>query len=767
MTVKPTYNSLHPLNGWLGTAGRECHPTEVVRGVRLRPRLSPHVLGCPSLGFDRSGPGSGVNGMSKKRKKRLKIAKQVEAEVLFANDHTCCMCHESSRDVLIHHINEDPSDNRPGNLAVVCLLCSNRIHRKSSASKGYSAAEVRHYKRLWEQAVAKRREYLALPRVKESIREIDLCSGLERHIEREVPYLDGLALKALEVVPEVELAEGEGRALQQARRIAAESGSADRLLFIAGSLKRGEPAHASRKMVLSRLCLAIGDAKFHESDYASAESHYQEALEYAESTNESAILEICLGELAAAVGMQGRHEHALRYLDRLVALNPDDPAAWYNRGICLLALNKPKEALGASTRAIELGREAEAWTVVARSYLNAGVAQDMAGDPERAIELYKQAIHVGRDADEWSTVARAYYNAGKACGALGNHQGEVEYYLKAIETGTNAADWSTVADAHGNLGAAQLQFGKVREALESWRMAVKSATKARDWGAVGDAWFRIGLVHAQEGEYQEALKSHVKAVDCSTRSTQRLGVAKGWYGAGLAQARMGDHESAIGSYSRAIEAALHLNDYQVAAAAWLQLGGEQLILERYQEAIESGHQMIECAKKADDWDGVAAAHNLIALAYSGLDHYREALESLQKAIEVGTRNEAWTRVSFSHYWMGKVHRELGNHGEALESWQRALDLGPFLPDNGAAVLSSTAESICVLGLQAAVEDNLGRARQQAQALAEAHFNAREGGAGQVVLEALAEFGDSVPNGQREAFEGFRQLVMDSLEEPSG
>lgn len=704
--------------------------------------------------------------MAKGRKRRVKVPTAVEAEVLFANDHTCCKCHDSSKDVLIHHINGDPSDNRPENLAVVCADCNTKIERKSSVSKGYSPAEVRRYKRSWEQSAAEKRKSDALPRVKETIREVDLASGLERHIEREVPYLDGLALKAFEVAPPVRLSEGEDRALEEGRRAAAASGSADRLLLIALRLKRSEAAHASRKMVLSRLCLAIGDAKFHESDYANAESHYEEALGYAESTDEPAIVDICLNELAAAVGMQSRHEQALAYLDRLVALNPDNPAYWYNRGICLLALDMPKEALAASTRAIELGRAAEAWSLVAAGYLNAGVAHGKIGDLQKAIQSFEKAGQIGAEANEWRTVARAYYNAGRACKKLGNHVQAIEFCLKAIETGTAAGEWTTVAKAYDLKGAAQLELHKGREAVQSCRMAVETATRAEDWSGAADAWIGLGLAYVHEGDYKRALRSHMKAVDCATRAMDWFGVAKGWYAAALVGEDAGDHESAIKSYAQGIDAALRVNYPGLVAAGWHGLAIEQLQLERYQEAVASGQQVIQFATQAEDRNAVAGVHIVIALAHGGLDDLAEALESYKMAIEIGTEEKAWTTVGRAHFGMGRVLCELGRLDEAIDSWQKALELKAFLPDRGALAFSRMTEPMCVLGLQAMVEKNPARARQQARALAKAHFDALEGGLGQLVLQALARFGGSVRSGQREAFERFRQLVMDSLEDSS-
>ena len=662
--------------------------------------------------------------MAKGKKKRVKVPRAVEAQVLFANDHTCCMCHDSSRDVLLHHINGDPSDNRPENLAVVCSECNTRIHRRSPVSKSYSAGEVRQYKRLWEDSVARKREFLGVPKIRETITEIDLSSGVERRTEREVPYLDGLALKALDVVPRVQLSEGEDRALEEARRIVRASGSAERLLFIAARLKRDEAAHASREMILSRVCLAIGDAKFHESDYASAESHYQEALEYAESTNEAAILEICLSELAAAVGMQGRHEQALGYLDRLVALNPDDPAAWYNRGICLLALKMPKEALGASTRAIELGRRAEAWSLVASGCLNAGVAHQETGNPKKALESYEDAIETGSKAKQWTIAARACYNAATASETLRRHEDAIAYCLKAIDIGSKAEDWSIAADAYGQMGQAQVALGRYLEGIESYEGAIEIAVGEAEWRTVAAAYLGVAVAQFEQTQYEDSIESCLQAVESGTKAEAWRVVARGHYNMGRAQAKPGSDEEAVKSFENAIEV----------------------------------------GRRARDWQTVARAYNMMAAVQGGLGLLSGAVESCQKAIRIGGRVDDKATVAKAHLSLGKALAGLGRHAKAINSYQEALQLRAFVPDIGGWVFTSIVESNCFLGTEATREGDLPRAREYAFAVAEVYLDADESEMGELVLEALAAFGDGVPHGHHQAFKRFRQLVMDCLKD---
>lgn len=81
-------------------------------------------------------------------KNRKTIPKKVASQVLIANRHACCLCQNTL--VQIHHIDEDPSNNHPSNLAILCHEHHDQASMQLGLSKKLGSDEIREYKRQWE-----------------------------------------------------------------------------------------------------------------------------------------------------------------------------------------------------------------------------------------------------------------------------------------------------------------------------------------------------------------------------------------------------------------------------------------------------------------------------------------------------------------------------------------------------------------------------------------------------------------------------------------
>lgn len=82
--------------------------------------------------------------------KRPNVPEKIGAEILFAADHTCCICREKRKDVQIHHIDGNNKNNSLTNLAVLCLDCHSVVTGRRGLGRSYTPREVRKYKLSWE-----------------------------------------------------------------------------------------------------------------------------------------------------------------------------------------------------------------------------------------------------------------------------------------------------------------------------------------------------------------------------------------------------------------------------------------------------------------------------------------------------------------------------------------------------------------------------------------------------------------------------------------
>lgn len=91
-------------------------------------------------------------------KDHIPIPANVAAEVLFASDHTCCVCRDRGRTVQIHHIDEKPSNNTKENLSVLCLLCHDDTQTKGGFGRKLDTKLVVKYRDDWVKRVILRRD---------------------------------------------------------------------------------------------------------------------------------------------------------------------------------------------------------------------------------------------------------------------------------------------------------------------------------------------------------------------------------------------------------------------------------------------------------------------------------------------------------------------------------------------------------------------------------------------------------------------------------
>lgn len=91
-------------------------------------------------------------------KTRTPIPDDVAVALQFRSDRTCCICQERGKPTQIHHVDEDPGNNDPDNLALLCLHCHEETQIKGGFGRKLNASLIVQYRNDWFKRVQKRRD---------------------------------------------------------------------------------------------------------------------------------------------------------------------------------------------------------------------------------------------------------------------------------------------------------------------------------------------------------------------------------------------------------------------------------------------------------------------------------------------------------------------------------------------------------------------------------------------------------------------------------
>ncbi len=121
---------------------------------------------------------------------RTPIPSDLAAEVLFASDNTCCVCRERGKAIQIHHIDENPSNNVPENLSVLCLECHYKTQIKGGFGRRLDAPVVIKYRDEWLERVKRRRNLADETAVKRQVGKETLSEQVETVIETPIKHTE-------------------------------------------------------------------------------------------------------------------------------------------------------------------------------------------------------------------------------------------------------------------------------------------------------------------------------------------------------------------------------------------------------------------------------------------------------------------------------------------------------------------------------------------------------------------------------------------------
>jgi serine/threonine protein kinase/Flp pilus assembly protein TadD len=230
-------------------------------------------------------------------------------------------------------------------------------------------------------------------------------------------------------------------------------------------------------------------------------------------------------ELAWELIATGRQGEAIRYLTAALALRPDSPGIYLNRGSCLLEAKELDAAVADYERCLALAPNYfTAWASLCEARSLQGRLQEWLAAANRAVNMCPDR------AEAWSDRALAY--------------------VKLNEPEKAIADCNRAIALNEKLAAAWANRGSAYRVLGQYERAIADCTKAIELDKkLASAWADRGNSHLQRGEFDKALADCNRSIDLDPT------VAFTWYSRGAVHSSLGDYEKALADCRKAVELA--------------------------------------------------------------------------------------------------------------------------------------------------------------------------------------------------------------------
>ena len=322
-------------------------------------------------------------------------------------------------------------------------------------------------------------------------------------------------------------------------------------------------------------------------------------------------------------------DRALQLEDRALAVSPDSPSVWNNRGVSLRNLGQEAEAIVSFERAASYRPEnAEEWQAV-------GIA---CGNLERcgdAVEAFLQSIRLHRDdPSAWERLGLAYWRMNE--------------YEKADDAFREAArlDPTDIAILHRRTELLE-KIGRFEEALEL-QQAIVRIDDMDPW-----QWNWLAVHQYECGRMQDSLESLQRALALSPNEPNIMS------NLGIALASVGRLEQALATFDRLLVSFVDAADFQV----------------RSNRATILFH--------LDRWDEGRAAFDSLLSEFSKSSEKDDGAEiAIVRNLLLRTRDiTIWRRIISEWVTLFERHRLLASLGQGIIRSIRSLQISWMTADD--------------------------------------------------------------------------------------
>ncbi len=402
---------------------------------------------------------------------------------------------------------------------------------------------------------------------------------------------------------------------------------------------------------------------------------------------------------------KGKHDKAIEEFNKAIQLNPNNAAAYVNRGEILCRERKYDDAIQDFSKAIQLDPDN------ADVYCSRGWIWKKKRKYDKAIEDYNKAIKLKpNDADIYNSrgliwikkdeydkaiqdfdkaiqidsgFGEAYYNRGFVWEKKGKDDKAFQDFIKAIKL-DNILVHPKFASTYVSKGLAWEEKGEYDKAIDELSKSIQlnpNETKAY--------WYR-GIIFNNKHEYEKAIQDYNELIRLEPNSFMA------YINRGLFRENKGNNEEALQDYTKVIQLdSGYIDAYKKRSKLWEKMENFEMAIIDLNKIIQLDPNNVEAyndrgsllvnykndhEKAIQDFTKVIQfnskdpdAYFNRAVSWYNKGNYINAIEDFNQAIRFGIDNVV---IAHAHLYRGLMFKNRGEYALAISDYDKAIEIDP-------------------------------------------------------------------------------------------
>jgi tetratricopeptide (TPR) repeat protein len=339
-------------------------------------------------------------------------------------------------------------------------------------------------------------------------------------------------------------------------------------------------------------------------------------------------------------------------------------------GLAYNELNQPKEALKNFQESLAISRSHNLQKGMASSLTEIGNIQEQTGDSVAALASFKEALSIRRSISDQSGVALSLLSLSMYYNNHARYQEALEVLNEALNDFRNRGDLPNQAMCLNNIGTAEGKLGNYQAALTYYQQSYDISEKLKQPDEMAQAFHNLADTYVKLGQYDVAVTQYLKGIDAARAAGDQKSVALESTSLGELFATQGQYGRALKSYEEAIKGFQATNDRTYLMVAALAGYGRVLsMVGRSEEGQQKLQDAINLATELKS-DNLAEALNWFGDSYMYAGQYAEAKQQYDKAAAVAARSKDREQAAVSRFGLARLDVLQGRGAVAIPILQK-------------------------------------------------------------------------------------------------